>query len=90
MKVAVYHKSVPNTKSQQKIDILRFFAEGVQVTGDSVINSFDYATVNADVGVIQGWINTDIIRPHLALRNNVINDQKSGYVVAADSNLFLY
>lgn len=90
--VAVYHKSVPNSKSQEKIDLLRFFAQGAKAAGDIV---FDYQDDNyrpSDVAVIQGWISNDIKSKHLLLRNTVINNQLKNkkYVVAVDSNLFLY
>lgn len=88
MKVAVYHKSVPNAKSQEKIDLLRFYAEGVRNSGDTVIDVNDYRVQSADASVIQGWISRDTARPHLALRNSVI--QRQSYVVGVDSNLFLY
>lgn len=91
-KVAIYHKSVPNLKNQQKIDLLKFFSNGVVLSGDAAINVPDYSLVDSDVGVIQGWISSDIKRPHLALRNTVIRNQLAinKYVIAADSNLFLY
>ena len=91
--LAVYHSSVPNTKSQEKIDLLRFFSLGAKVCGDQVQDINDYVTRNVDVGVIQGWLGpgTPTSR-HLELRNNVINQQLQlkKYVVAVDSNLFLY
>jgi hypothetical protein len=46
----------------------------------------------SDVAVIQGWISNEVVRSHLALRNTVIQKQisRGKYVVAVDSNLFLY
>lgn len=88
MRVAIYHKSVPNAKSQEKIDLLRYYAEGVRNSGDSVVDVNDYSVQPADASVIQGWVSKDITRPHLALRNTVIRTQP--YVVGVDSNLFLY
>ena len=90
--VAVYHKSVPNAKSQEKIDLLNFFSHGAKACGDVV---FDYQDSNyrpSDVAVIQGWISNEIKSKHLLLRNTVINNQLKNkkYVVAVDSNLFLY
>jgi hypothetical protein len=92
MKVAIYHKTVPNLKNQEKIDLLRNFSTGITQNGDHVIDVSDFRYNATDVGVIQGWINTDISRPHLKLRNTVVEEQlKSGkYAVAVDSNLFLY
>lgn len=93
MKVAVYHASVPNAKNREKVDLLRFFSQGVTVTGDSVIDVQDRRVISADVAVIQGWITEHPgQRPHLLLRRDVIQHQlrNRSRVVAVDSNLFLY
>ena len=93
MKVAVYHRSVPNAKNQEKIDVLRHFAQGVQQAGDQPINVEDYSYQSTPAGVIQGWIGpAKVTSQHQQLRNTVINNQiaHSRYVVAIDSNLFLY
>lgn len=68
------------------------FATGVACNGDVAVNVNELVYQSTDVGVIQGWISSDTSRPHLKLRNTVIENQiKSGkYVVAVDSNLFLY
>ena len=91
--VAIYHKTVPNAKNQEKIDLLRFFSQGVSAAGDIAIDSNDYQYQNTDVGVIQGWLGTGpITSQHLQLRNTVIKSQLAHqkYIVAVDSNLFLY
>jgi hypothetical protein len=92
VKVAIYHRSVPNAKNQEKVDLLNHFATGVTRSGDTVIDVNDLNYQSTDVGVIQGWVSNDIKRPHLRLRNTVVEEQiKSGkYAVAVDSNLFLY
>lgn len=92
MQVSVYHRTVPNAKSQEKVDVLRFFAEGVVKNNDSAINVDDHSYRAADVAVIQGWIANNTASQHLQLRNGVIQKQlqKRRYVVAIDSNLFLY
>jgi hypothetical protein len=93
MNVAIYHSSVPNLKNQEKVDLLNFYGQGVRAVGDTVVDVRSLNCVNADVSVIQGWVdqkpNTN---NHLLLRYNVINNsQRFGkYVVAVDSNLFLY
>jgi hypothetical protein len=91
-KLAVYHQSIPNKKNLEKIQMLQFFAAGAKKNGDTVTNIHNHQTVVADVAVIQGWIAADIKRPHLKLRNDVINQQlaQHKYVITADSNLFLY
>jgi hypothetical protein len=91
--VAIYHKTVPNAKNQEKIDLLKYFSQGVTVSGNTAIDSYDYQYQLTDVGVIQGWLGQgEITTPHLKLRNTVIQEQikRNKYVVAVDSNLFLY
>jgi hypothetical protein len=91
--VAVYHCSVPNAKNQEKIDLLRYFAQGAKANGDTVVNSNDYNYQPTDVAVIQGWVHEGSkSSPHLNLRNTVISKQlaRNQHVVAVDSNLFLY
>jgi hypothetical protein len=91
-KIAVYHQSVPNKKNLEKIQMLEFFSQGAGRGGAQVINVRDFQPVVADLAVIQGWVASDTSRPHLKLRNDVINQQlaRKKYVVTADSNLFLY
>ena len=90
--IAVYHKTVPNQKSQEKIDLLRFFADGARACGDSVFDYNDHNYRPSDVAVIQGWVSNTVDGKHLLLRNTAINNQLKNkkYVVAVDSNLFLY
>jgi hypothetical protein len=91
--VTIYHKTVPNAKNQEKIDLLKYFSQGVRVAGDQAIDSVDYHYRPTDVGVIQGWLGQGAITtPHLNLRNTVIQEQikQNKHVVAVDSNLFLY
>jgi hypothetical protein len=91
--VAIYHKTVPNAKNLEKIDLLKNFSLGVRATGDTAVDNQNYAYQQTDVGVIQGWLGGGIITtPHLQLRNTVITNQLKNkkYVVAVDSNLFLY
>jgi hypothetical protein len=91
--VAVYHRTVPNAKNQEKIDLLKNFATGVRAAGDVCYNNNTYQYQPTDVGVIQGWLGGgNISTPHLRLRNTVINNQINSkkHVVVVDSNLFLY
>ena len=91
--IAVYHSSVPNKKNQEKIDLLLNFSEGAKRCGGLVFDYYDHAYRPADVAVIQGWLGPGIpTRKHLILRNTVIQQQLKlkKYVVAVDSNLFLY
>ena len=90
--LAVYHQTVPNKKNLEKTQMLEFFGAGAKSCGDNVINVNDNRIINSDIALIQGWVTDDIQRPHLKLRNDVINRQltKNRVVVTADSNLFLY
>lgn len=91
--VTVYHKTVPNAKNPEKIDLLKNFSIGVQADGDILFDNHSYSYQPTDVGVIQGWLGEGAITtPHLQLRNAVITNQLKNkkYVVAVDSNLFLY
>ena len=93
MKVAVYHRTVPNAKNLEKVDVLKHFATGVQRAHDELINATDHQYHDAKVGVIQGWVGpAQHTSAHQLLRNTVIQRQLSSnqYVVAIDSNLFLY
>jgi hypothetical protein len=91
--VAIYHASIPNIKNQEKIDLLKYFSQGVSAAGDKALDIVDTKYHFTDVGVIQGWLGEGIITSkHLILRNLVIQEQikRKKYVVSADSNLFLY
>ena len=93
-KVFVYHQSVPNAKNAEKVDLLKHFARGVKISGDEVRDIYDFVySGNEDVSVIQGWISDNAPnKSHQLLRQSVVKSQvRSGkYVVAVDSNLFLY
>jgi hypothetical protein len=93
MQVAIYHRTVPNGKNQEKIDLLRYFSQGVSAVGDQAIDIPDLCVRNTPVAVIQGWV-TENPSPkgHTQLRNNVIQQQLrlKKHVVAVDSNLLLY
>jgi hypothetical protein len=92
--VTIYHNSIPNLKNLEKINLLRFFSNGVKKVGDIAIDSNDYRVHPADVGVIQGWINNASGKhsQHLTLRKSVIEEQRRNnqHSLSADSNLFLY
>ena len=91
--VAIYHKTVPNAKSQEKIDLLRFSAMGVRASGDIAVDVNDYTYRETDVAIIQGWVSEgQKVTPHQVLRETAIKQQLQRYkhVVGVDSNLFLY
>jgi hypothetical protein len=91
--VSVYHRTVPNVKNQEKVDVLKFFSNGAGLVGDQVIDVQDLHCRSTDVAVIQGWITNDPgTKKHLDLRNRVIKHQLENHkhVVGIDSNVFLY
>lgn len=92
--VAVYHATVPaNNKNLEKPLILKNFSEGVLKNNDQLIDVKDNKYHLADVGVIQGWVHSGSkTSNHLELRNRVVKEQlkHNRYVLAVDSNLFLY
>lgn len=91
--IAVYHGSVPNKKSQEKINLLLNFSTGAKRNSELVFDYNDHAYRPADVAVIQGWVAPgNPTSKHLILRNTVIQQQlkNNKYVVGVDSNLFLY
>jgi hypothetical protein len=91
--IAVYHGSVPNKKSAEKINLLLNFSEGAKRTGDLVFDYQDHNYRPSDVAIIQGWVAPGTPESkHLILRNTVIQQQLKNkkYVIGVDSNLFLY
>jgi hypothetical protein len=91
--VNVYHNSVPNNKNLEKVELLKNFSQGARICRDTVndVNGYSYSL--SDVAVIQGWLGEKkTTSQHLILRKQVIENQikNKKYVVAVDSNLFLY
>jgi hypothetical protein len=94
MKVVSYLGSVPdNNKNSEKLDILKFFQQGVNATGDEAVLHHGRTLVDCDVAVIQGWVHENS-KPstHLQFRKAIVAHQKKlgKRVLIADSNLFLY
>jgi hypothetical protein len=92
MKVVSYCNVVPaKNQSQEKIDILTKFIQGVIAAGDEGIIHSGYDLISCDVGMIQGWQHeVGKNAPHLQLRQSVIDCKYNTKVCTADANLFLY
>lgn len=93
MKVVSYLSSVPARNSNnQKTLLLKKYVQGVNAAGDQGILHHGHSLIDADVGVIQGWVYEQKTTPHLKLRDNVINTQTNNkkYVCCADASLLLY
>ena len=96
MKVVSYLRGIPNSKNQEKIDVLNHFITGVKANGDIGIVSEDRLWQPSEAAVLQGFItehSTKLLKsPHLLLRKNVYERQKANgnHTIIIDSNLFLY
>lgn len=92
--VAIYHKTIPpGNKNLEKPQIFVNYSLGVRAAGDTPIEVNDFNYRDTDIGLIQGWVHSGSkAGGHLSLRNEVIEKQTNSgrYVVAVDSNLFLY
>ena len=93
LRVISYLKGIPgNNKNPEKPEVLKRFVEGVNVCGDRGIpHNGDWQP--SDVAVLQGYVHEDSPNtPHLILRKNVLDKQKSNnkHTIIVDSNLFLY
>ena len=92
--VKVYLAGIPPKNSKtEKVDVLRFFHEGVdRKEGVSeLIQGMNYQP--SDLAVIQGWVHEGSQSvPHLKFRRHIITNQRAAgkHTVAIDSNLFLY
>lgn len=90
MKVAIYLSGIPvKSKNEQKRQVLTDFGAGVLAAGDEVIFVDNYTTVDCDLAVIQGWVNSKA-GAHLRIRGDAIDRQlrEGKHIVAIDSNLF--
>ena len=93
MKVVSYLKSVPAKNTNlQKTELLVKFIAGVNAVGDTGIVHHGHNIIEADVGMLQGWVYSDLRTQHLQLRKQIIDVQHRSkkFVATADANLFLY
>jgi len=76
-----------------KLDTLRYFAQGVNAVGDQGIIESNMTYQPSEVAVILGWVHEHgKTAAHLQFRQEILNGQRAagGRTVIADSNLFLY
>jgi hypothetical protein len=96
MKVVSYLRGIPNSKNQEKIDVLNHFITGVNRCGDIGIASQDRIWQPSDAAILQGFISDHSSKlprsPHLLLRKQVYDQQLANkkHTIIIDSNLFLY
>jgi len=91
--VAYYAGIPPNNSNPEKPQILDYFCQGVVASGDTAIAHTGMDTLRCDVALIQGFVHEHgKSAPHLQLRKNAVNLQKSTNKrsLIVDSNLFLY
>jgi hypothetical protein len=53
MKVVSYLRGIPNAKNQEKIDVLRYFIDGVNHCGDEGILSNDFLWKPSSAAVLE-------------------------------------
>jgi hypothetical protein len=76
-----------------KLDTLRYFAQGVNALGDQGIIESNMNYQPSEVAVILGWVHEHgKTSAHLQFRQQILDGQRAagGRTVIADSNLFLY
>jgi hypothetical protein len=76
-----------------KLDTLRYFAQGVNAEGDQGIIESNMKYQPSEVAVILGWVHEHgKTAAHLQFRQEILDGQRAsgGRTVIADSNLFLY
>lgn len=89
MKIAIYLSGIPaKSKNQQKRQALVDFATGAAAAGDDIQLVEGYDTVDCDIAVIQGWVNSKT-GAHLRIRSDAIDRQRAAgrHIVVIDSNL---
>ena len=76
--VAYYAGIPPNNKNLEKPQILDYFCQGVAAIGDTAVAHYGTNVVPCDVALIQGFVHDHgKSAPHLQLRKNAVNLQKS-------------
>lgn len=92
--VTAYISAIPSAhKSPHKIEILKRFIQGVNLSGDRGNEYVGYDVRDSDTAIIQGWVHEGSPNvPHLTLRKNVHKwmTKRNRHVIIADSNLFNY
>jgi len=90
--VVAYLAGVPSPhKNPHKTEVLKRFVDGVNLMRDKGVAHTGKNLVNADVGVIQGWVHSGSPNtPHLILRKQVAQNTHNKHTIIVDSNLFNY
>jgi hypothetical protein len=91
--VIVYVSSVANYhKFPRKTACLENFATGAKATGANVIVEYDYNYRPSKLAVMLGWATTNIGGRNIALRKQIIAEQKSrgNHTMCIDASCFKY
>ena len=90
--VVAYLAGVPSAhKNPHKIEVLKYFIEGVNKCNDRGIAHTGKNLIRSDVAVIQGWVHEGSPNtPHLLLRKEVAKNVSNRHTIIIDSNLFNY
>jgi len=89
----VYLSSVANVrKHTRKIECLESFAEGVRVTGHSVVTEWEHRYTPSKLAVILGWATTNTGGRNIALRKQIIADQRrlGNHTMCIDASCWKY
>ena len=102
MKVISYTATLPKKEkytpeslknTTDKLNTLKYFAQGVTAVGDQGIIETDMQYQPSDVAVMLGWVHEHgKTAAHLQFRQEILDKQRAsgGRTIIADSNLFLY
>ena len=91
--VVVYLSSLPRIADRnRKVEVLRAFAHGAQARGARVLIQSQPQVVDCRLAVILGWVGAKIRGPHIQLRQNVIDYQRStgNHVMPIDASCFKF
>ena len=91
--VVVYASSLPRVADRsRKIEVLEAFVAGAQAQGARVLLQRECQVVPARLAVILGWVGTKIRGPHIQLRRDVIDHQRSSgnLIMPIDGSCFKF
>lgn len=91
--VVVYFSSLPRIADHdRKVQIMRAFSAGCKKLGLRVLDQTQLDVVDCRLAVMIGWVGQTFKGPHIHLRNDVINNQKSKgtHVMPIDGSCFKF
>ena len=91
--VVVYFSSLPRIADHdRKVQIMRAFSEGCKRLGLRVLDQTKLEVVDCKLAVMIGWVGQTFKGPHIHLRNDVINHQRTtgNHVMPIDGSCFKF